>query len=222
MTKYRKRVVRSMMTRRYLSKISYLSGVDKNLLNEAFLEPLKRRSKTKKVLYSKRSYKRVFSLYRNLKVKDSVVQRRKNIWSGGLIKQTTSYYVRKKSGLLIPYTGKLRRQVESDLHRKGYSMWLKKWGKTSFKQIQQQEGLSDAQLSNFKSFFTFSSGFNQQGKMSQKMGYMYKMWLEEITGEKYEKEKHSYGSSLYEDFKEEMKAESFYDFAIKYSKELGD
>ena len=219
-SRYKQRVVRSMLTKRYLSKISYLSGLDKKSLNEAFLNPLKKQSKTGKELYTQRSFEKVQKFYQNIRIKESVVTRRVSLKVDGVRKQRNIFYL-PKGNQLRPFSGKKRKKVEGVIKRMNRYLFFKKTGFKSLKQIREQENLSNKQFKQFRDLIS-GQGFSRDGKMSKRFGYLYKSWVEQRLGEDFDSDKHRDNSAVYSMFKEDIERGTFFNYSISFIKEQFD
>ena len=220
MTKYRKRVVRSMMVRKYMSEMEYMTSYDASLLKETFLKPLKRKSKTGRELYSARDASKIKTFYKAIQRKETAKQYVRTIYKKGQRKQKVSYWIPKKKGskVLVPFRGMVERKVEGIIERRKQAISLRKFGRGSFKDIAKEQNLSKNQLRRFKKILG-GRGFNKKGKMSKMEGYLYRLWLQQTTGEDYISEQHSYGSDIMDDYYNHSDSQSFFDFSIKFIKE---
>ena len=222
MTKLQKaRLKRSALTRKYLSKIQYKTGEDDSLLS-AVWKPLKTTSKRGKELYSKRTFKQIKTYYQAVLQKEKVVS--KKIYfvdDKGKKRMRTQYFIGNKNSVLVPYKGKTKKDIESVLKRRRHSLWLKKFGQGSIKDIAKSQNLTTRQTEAFKGLVA-SEGFDRKGKMSRRMGFLYKEWIEKTTGEVYSSEKHTYGSEKLIQFEEEFKNNTFFEHVIDFIKETNE
>ena len=203
-----------------MSKINYISGTDKKLLNDAFLNPLKRKGKSGQELYSKRSFEKIERFYKAVKLKDTIISRRIMVNVKGKKAARTIYYV-PRGQMLRPYKGKVKRRVDAAIARMNRQVFFKKSGQTSLKGIAQTQNLSKTQLQQFNNLIS-GQGFDKKGKLSKRMGYLYRSWVEQFTGEQFDSGKHGYGSSTYNAFQDAVGKDTFFNFAMKFIKEQFD
>ena len=220
---YGQRIRRSNLVRKYILELEYSTSFDSKQLEDTFLNPLKRKSKRGRVLYSKRDSAKITSFYKAIKRKQQAKQRVIVSFKKGVRKQSISYWIpkSKSSKKIVPYSGKMASKIEGVIQRRKHSLALKKFGKGGFKDIQKNQNLSKNQLKQFKRLLG-AKGFDKKGKMSKEEGYLYRLWIQKNYGEDYVSDSYSYGSSAMSDFQSGMSGQSEFDFTLEFIKENYD